>query len=163
DRAAGRVVANWPTGSGTNFPMALNDRAGHVVVAFRNPAKLGAFSMQDGAPVANVDLCADADDMFMDAKRERVYVSYGDRNLDVCDTGEDAYRHINHITTTWGARTSLFVPELDALFIAAGATQSEPAAIWMFRPNFMNEEPPPWGGAPPMRLAFAARRPPAAP
>src|SRR5215475_7434090 len=61
DRAAGRVVANWPTGSGTNFPMALNDKAGHVVVAFRNPAKLGAFSMADGAPVANVDLCADAE------------------------------------------------------------------------------------------------------
>src|SRR5262249_12386982 len=49
DLAAGKAMANWPTGSGTNFPMALNDRAGHVVVAFRNPPKLGAFSMQDGA------------------------------------------------------------------------------------------------------------------
>src|SRR5260221_375122 len=77
DRAAGKAAASWPTGSGSNFPMALNDKAGHVVVAFRNPAKLGAFSMLDGAPVANVDLCADADDMFVDAKRERVYVSCG--------------------------------------------------------------------------------------
>jgi len=133
DLAAGKAVANWPTGSGTNFPMALNDRAGHVVVAFRNPAKLGAFSMQDGAPVANVDLCADADDMFMDAKRERVYVSCGDGHLDVFDTRENAYPRINHIATIVGARTSLFVPELDVLFIAARATTSEPAAIWVFR------------------------------
>jgi YVTN family beta-propeller protein len=143
DRAAGKVVANWPTGSGTNFPMALNDKAGHVVVAFRNPAKLGAFSMHDGAPVANVDLCADADDMFADAKRERVYVSCGDGYLDVFDTRVNAYRRINHIATISGARTSLFVPELDVLFIAARATASEPAAIWMFRPNYMNEEPLP--------------------
>jgi DNA-binding beta-propeller fold protein YncE len=143
DLAAGKAMANWPTGSGTNFPMALNDRAGHVVVAFRNPAKLGAFSMRDGAPVATVDLCADADDMFMDARRERVYVSCSDGHLDVFDTREDAYRRINHIATISGARTSLFVPELDVLFIAARATASEPAAIWMFRPNYMNEEPLP--------------------
>jgi DNA-binding beta-propeller fold protein YncE len=143
DRAAGKVVANWPTGNGTNFPMALNDRAGHVVVAFRNPAKLGAFSMHDGAPVATVDLCADADDMFVDAKRERVYVSCGDGYLDVFDTRVSAYRRINHIATISGARTSLFVPELDVLFIAARATASQPAAIWMFRPNYMSEEPLP--------------------
>jgi len=30
---------------------------------------------------------------------------------------------------------------LDVLFIAARATPSEPAAIWVFRPNYMNEEP----------------------
>jgi len=140
DRAAGKAVASWPTGSGSNFPMALNDKAGHVVVAFRNPAKLGAFSMDDGAPVATVDLCADADDMFVDANRDRVYVSCGDGYLDVFDTRENAYRRINHIATVSGVRTSLFVPELDVLFIAARATASEPAAIWVFRPNSTNEE-----------------------
>jgi DNA-binding beta-propeller fold protein YncE len=140
DRAAGKEVASWPTGNGTNFPMALNDGAGYVVVAFRNPAKLGAFSTRDGAPVANVDLCADADDMFVDAKRERLYVSCGDGYLDVFDTRENAYRRINHIATVLGARTSLFVPELDLLFIAARATSSEPAAIWLFRANYGNDE-----------------------
>jgi DNA-binding beta-propeller fold protein YncE len=140
DLAAGKEVASWPTGSGSNFPMALNDRVGHVVVAFRNPAKLGAFSMQHGARVANVDLCADADDMFMDAKRERVYVSCGEGYLDVFDTRENGYRRMNHIATISGARTSLFVPELDVLFIAARATASEPAAIWVFRPNYGSDE-----------------------
>src|SRR5262245_5393349 len=33
DRAAGQKVSRWPTGNGTNFPMALNEKAGHVVVA----------------------------------------------------------------------------------------------------------------------------------
>src|SRR5262249_42111484 len=144
DRGARKEVNAWPTGNGSNFPMALNDQAGHVVVAFRNPAKIRAFSAQDGAAVANVDLCADADDMFVDAKRQRVYVSCGEGFLDVFDARADAYRRIGHIVTVAGARTSLFVPELDLLFIAARATPTGPAAIWVFRPDFASEESIPY-------------------
>jgi DNA-binding beta-propeller fold protein YncE len=140
NRATGKQVTSWAMGNGTNFPMALNERARHVIVAFRNPAKLGVFSMYNGAPVANVDVCTDADDMFMDAKRERVYVSCGEGYLDVFDAKANVYRRINHIATTSGARTSLFVAELDALFIAARATSSEPAAIWVFRPSYATDE-----------------------
>src|SRR5262245_58331693 len=140
DRAARREVARWPTGNGTNFPMALNEKAGHIVVALRNPPGLASFSMNDGAPVVNVELCADADDAFVDAKRERVYVSCGDGYLDVFDAGENAYHRISHIATAAGARTSLFVPELDLLFIAARATSSEAASIWVFRPNDATDE-----------------------
>ena len=64
DRAAGKEMARWPTGDGGNFPMALYPKAEHVVVAFRNPARLAAYSIADGAAVANVELCADADDVF---------------------------------------------------------------------------------------------------
>ena len=140
DRAAGQEVARWPTANGTNFPMALNEKAGHVVVAFRNPPGLAAFSLGDGAPVVNVELCADADDAFVDEKRERVYVSCGDGYLDAFDARENAYRRIGHIVTTPGARTSLFVTEMDLLFVAARATSSEPAAIWVFRPGYKRDE-----------------------
>jgi DNA-binding beta-propeller fold protein YncE len=140
DRGAGKEVNSWPTGNGSNFPMALNNAAGHVVVAFRNPAKLGAFSMRDAAQVANLDLCADVDDMFVDASRQRVYVSCGEGFLDIFDASENGYRRIGHVATIPGARTSLFVPEWDQLFIAARATSTEPAAIWVFRPNFVSGE-----------------------
>jgi hypothetical protein len=60
--------------------------------------------------------------------------------LDVFDARENAYRRISHIATAAGARTSLFVPELDLLFIAARATSSEPAAIWVFRPKDTTDE-----------------------
>jgi DNA-binding beta-propeller fold protein YncE len=135
DRVARREVGRWPLGNGTNFPMALNPKAGHVVVAFRNPARLVAFSKNNGAPVTDAALCGDADDVFVDQKRERVYVSCGEGYLDVFDASEDAYRRIKRIPTAGGARTSLFVPELDLLFVAGRATASEPASIWVFRPN----------------------------
>jgi DNA-binding beta-propeller fold protein YncE len=140
DRGAQKELGRWSLGNGTNFPMALNPKAGHVVVAFRNPARLAAFSNNNGAPVVDVELCGDADDVFVDQKRDRVYVSCGDGYLDVFDARQAGYRRINHIATTAGARTSLFVPELDLLFVAARATSSEPASIWVFRPNDATDE-----------------------
>jgi hypothetical protein len=128
-------MASWPTGNGSNFPMALYNKAGQIVVAFRNPARLSAFSMRDGATLVNVDLCADSDDVFADIKRDRVYASCGDGYLDVFDVRQNDYRRIGHIATIAGARTSLFVPEQDRLFVAARAAPAAPAAIWVFRPN----------------------------
>src|SRR5947207_2611760 len=75
----------------------------------------------------------DADDLFVDAKRRRVYVSCGDGFLDVFDA--DAYQIIERIPTIKGARTSLLVPEIDRLFVAARATADAPAAVWVFRPG----------------------------
>lgn len=140
DLAMGKQTGSWPVGYDSNFAMALDGDAKHVVIAFRNPAKLGVFSMQDGALVVSADLCGDADDMFVDAKRHRVYVSCGDGFLDVFDTREGVYRRIAHMATAPGARTSLFVPEMDRLFLAARATPKEPAAIWVFTPNFESND-----------------------
>jgi len=53
----------------------------------------------------------------------------------IFDARQAAYRRIRHVATAAGARTSLFVPELDLLFVAARATASEPASLWVFRPN----------------------------
>ena len=39
------------------------------------------------------------------------------------------------IPTVSGARTSLFVPELDRLFVAVRSSGNKPAAIWVFRPG----------------------------
>jgi len=135
DRASGKQVASWNTDNGSNFPMALNEASNHVLVVFRNPAKLGVFAMSDGAPVTTVDTCSDADDMFVDTERHRVYVSCGDGFLDVFDAQRGAYRRLARIATVPGARTSLYVPELDRLLVAVRTTPEEPAAIWVFRPT----------------------------
>ena len=136
DRAAVKQTESWPmvTAEG-NFPMALNAVTGHVLSVFRNPATLGVFAAKDGLPIASVDICGDADDVFLDAKRRRVYVSCGEGFLDVLDADGSEYKRIARIPTIAGARTSLFVPELDRLYLAVRATAEEPASIWMFRPT----------------------------
>jgi YVTN family beta-propeller protein len=135
DGQSGKQSATWPTKTaGGNFPMALEQARRHVLVAFRTPAKLGAFSMDDGSLVASPDICGDADDLFVDANRRRVYISCGEGFLDVLDTAQGAYRRVARIATVAGARTSLFVPEMDRLMLAVRASGPEAAAIWVYQP-----------------------------
>jgi DNA-binding beta-propeller fold protein YncE len=136
DRRSGNLASNWSIAiPGDNFPMALRRDAGQVLTVFRNPAKLGVFSTKDGALVSSLDVCGDADDLFVDPKRHRVYVSCGDGFLDVLEAEGGAYERIAHIPTVFGARTSLFVPELDRLLLAVRAEAGQPASIWVFRPT----------------------------
>ena len=114
--------------------MAIDRDAHRVLVVFRSPPTLMALSSQDGRIVAKIETCGDADDVFVDAKRHRIYVSCGEGVVDVLEQGDAAYRRLARVPTVSGARTSLFVPELDRLFVAVRARSREPAAIWVFRP-----------------------------
>jgi YVTN family beta-propeller protein len=135
DLEAGIQSASWPTGDAqANFPMALDAGSRRILVAFRKPPRLAAFDEQDGKVVAQMDTCGDADDVFVDTKRHRVYVSCGEGAVDVLEQRERTYERVGRVPTASGARTSLLVPELDHLFVAARVAGSEPAAIWVFRP-----------------------------
>ena len=94
-----------------------------------------AFAAEDGRVAARLETCGDADDVFVDPKRRRVYVSCGEGVVDVFIIEEAGYRRLARVPTVPGARTSLFVPELDRLFVAGRANSRERPAIWVFRPN----------------------------
>lgn len=116
DRESGKLIAQWSTGrSSANYPIALDEASRQVLVVFRNPATLTAFSTNDGAPVASAGTCGDADDVFVDAKRHRGYVSCGEGYLDVFGREAGTFHRIGYIPTASGSRTSLFIPELDRL------------------------------------------------
>jgi DNA-binding beta-propeller fold protein YncE len=135
DRVSQKQTGKWPIPDhGANFPMALDPVHRQVLVIFRVPAELGVFSMTGGKLIATTETCGDADDLFIDAKRGRVYVSCGAGFLDVLEAKGTTYRRTARIPTVSGARTSLFVPELDRLLVAVRANSEEPAAIWVFRP-----------------------------
>ena len=132
---AGGSTQSLPTqGAGANFPMAIDGEAHRILVVFRSPPTLMALSSQDGYVAAKIETCGDADDVFVDRKRGRVYVSCGEGVVDVLEPDEAGYRRLARVPTVAGARTSLFVPELDRLFVAVRAGSNEPASIWVFRP-----------------------------
>jgi hypothetical protein len=55
--------------------------------------------------------------------------------VDVFDAQPAGFRRLERIPTVSGARTSLFVPELDFFLLAVRATVVESAAIWIFKPS----------------------------
>jgi len=135
DRASGKATT-WPVRDArANFPMALEDDGQRVVAVFRRPARLIAFSAADGKVAANLESCSDADDVFADARRHRLYVSCGEGVVDVFERKGEGYARLEQIPTVSGARTSFFAPELDRLFLGVRASGGEAPAIWVFRPT----------------------------
>jgi hypothetical protein len=141
DRDAARLVTRWKLrGQGANFPMAIDGDGARIITVFRRPPMLAALSATDGRTLTSIRTCGDADDVFIDARRRRLYVSCGAGMVDVLERRGDGFARLASVLTSAGARTSLFVPELDRLFVAAravggGLTRREPAAIWVFRPT----------------------------
>jgi DNA-binding beta-propeller fold protein YncE len=119
----------------SNFPMAIDPAAHRVLVAFRSPPTLLALTSPEGRVAARLATCGDADDVFVDARRRRIYVSCGAGAVDVIEPRQAGYARVAQVPTVAGARTALFVPELDRLFVAVRASSGEPAAIWVFRPS----------------------------
>jgi hypothetical protein len=133
DRASGAQDAIWSTGSDRgNFAMALDEGNQRMLVVFRSPPKLSARDMRTSAVVAERDTCGDVDDVFLDAKRQRVYVTCGEGFIDILNSSGD-YARLDRIATRRGARTSLFMRTHDRLAVAARASEREPAELWIYR------------------------------
>jgi hypothetical protein len=136
DRAAGGQAAAWSVQDAqANFPMALDADNNRVMIVFRRPAELAVLDAHEGKTIARLATCGDADDIFFDAKRQRAYISCGEGVIDVVQRQGDAYASIERVPTVPGARTALFVPALDRLFLAVRASPGAGAAIWVFRPT----------------------------
>jgi DNA-binding beta-propeller fold protein YncE len=135
DAKSGKQIASWPMAKGGNFAMAVDRNRSRLLVAFRAPPELAVFDTTDGKPLAATETCGDVDDLFVDSKRDRVYVSCGAGYLDVFEISGAIYKRIARAPTATGARTSLFVPEMDRLLVAVRAGPAGPAAIWVFKPT----------------------------
>lgn len=136
DVGAGRQISTLDTaGARSNFPMAFDAGRHRLLVAFRSPNRLMSFDTKSGKQEASLDTCGDADDLFADNRRHRIYVSCGEGVVDVFTASGNGYRAIADVPTVSGARTSLFAPTLDRLYLGVHGTLTEPAAIWVFRPQ----------------------------
>ncbi|HTI66283.1 MAG TPA: hypothetical protein VL460_01920 [Caulobacteraceae bacterium] len=135
DLAARREVASWATpGAIWNFPLALTP-AGTVAAVFRGPPKLMMFDAKSGAVTARSGVCGDSDDAHFDLRRRRLYVTCGTGAVETFAEAGGSYRSLGRTGTRSGARTALFVPELDRLFVAARAGGGGQAAIMVLRPQ----------------------------
>ena len=134
DRNKGQVLARWKTDLAlANFPMALDEANRRLFVGCRVPPKLIVLDTQSGAVTAELGISNDVDDTFYDAKRHRVYAICGAGEIDVIQqTDANTYKTLTKVDTAKGARTGLFVPDQDTLFVAIPKRDSQRAEIQVY-------------------------------
>src|SRR5262245_40072157 len=75
DREKQAVSAPWPIGKfQANFPMALDEPNHRLFIGCRKPPRLVVLDTASGKPVADLAIDGDTDDLFYDARLNRVYV-----------------------------------------------------------------------------------------
>ena len=134
DRTAMKVIATWPVVSArSNFPMALDEANHRLFVGCRRPAKVLVYDTTSGKETASFDSVGDTDDLFYDAGRKRLYVSGGEGFIDVFQQENgNRFGRVAHVATAAGARTSLFVPEQNRLYLAVPHRGAQKAEIRVY-------------------------------
>ena len=135
DRDKAQVIASWKTDLAfANFPISLDETSHRLFVGCRLPPRLVVLNTDSGDMVAKTDICGDADEIFYDSKRHRIYAVCGAGKIDIIEqTDANSYKVLTKIDTANGARTGLFVPERDELFVAVPRRGSQDAEIRAYR------------------------------
>jgi DNA-binding beta-propeller fold protein YncE len=131
DRDQRKVINRWQTNFAfANFPMALDETNHRLFVGCRMPARLVVLNTDSGEVVTKMDISGDADDVFYDSKRRRLYLVCGAGKIDVLEQKDpNIYQLLTKIDTAAGARTGMFVPQLNTLFVAVPHRGSQRAEI----------------------------------
>jgi hypothetical protein len=92
--------------------------------------------MDSGLVLAHVATVGDADDLFYDPIHARVYVIGGQGQIAIyAQQSADQYVGLDSVATVAGARTGLFVPEWNRLFVALREFGAHAAEIRMYQPQ----------------------------
>ena len=130
-------VTDWPLKSGKgNYPMALDEADHRLFVVTRKPAQLVVLDTESGSTVTSVPCVNDADDLYFDSERKRIYVPGGEGFISVIQQSDpDHYQPLAKIPTTTGARTGLWYGKRDRFYLAVPATSRQGAALWVYAPE----------------------------
>jgi hypothetical protein len=128
------VIAKWPVREARdNFPMALDEAHGRLLVACRSPARLLVIDTGNGKTVQSLDCVGDADDLFYDAEAKQIYLTGGGGAFTIVRQNDpDHYAVVGTIATAPGARTSCFIPQTGRLYVAVPHRGAQGAELRVF-------------------------------
>lgn len=131
------AITRWPMTLEHNFPMALDEADHRLFVATHEPARLAVFDTNSGRSVVELPCVQDADDVYYDAGRKRIYVPGGEGYISVFQMSDaDHYQLLAKIPSTLGARTAGYFGKghkgFDRFFLGVPARADHGAEIWIY-------------------------------
>jgi DNA-binding beta-propeller fold protein YncE len=133
------LVSTWPVSSQHPGDAAFDESTSRLFIGTRAPAEMVVMDSKSGKEIVHLPTPESMDGVYFDAARKRIFVS-GGRDLQVGSVyvyqqkDADHYEIIGKIPTRAGAGTSFWSPELNRYYVAAAATDQEPAALLVYEP-----------------------------
>ncbi len=120
DLKSRHFVAKWPLPDAhVAHAIFLDEPNRRLFVASREPARFIVLNADNGKMIASLPCVGVNSDMSFDAARKRIYVT-GSETASVFEQRDaDHYVHIAEIPTAFRAKSSIFVPDLNRLYVAA--------------------------------------------
>jgi len=120
-----------------NFPMALDEANRRLFVATHQPARLAVFDTGSGRVVATLPCVQDADDIYYDSSRKRIYAPGGEGYISVfAQKDADHYQILAQVPSALGARTAGYFGKgrkgFDRFFLAVPARADKGAEMWIY-------------------------------
>ena len=98
--------------------------------------RLFVSGLENGSTIASIPCANDADDLYYDSGRKRIYIPGGEGFISVIEQSDaDHYQPLAKIPTTTGARTGLWYEKRDRFYLAIPATTRQGAALWVYAPE----------------------------
>lgn len=135
-----RLIVKWklPAGAGRNLAIALDIPHARLYVACRESPMHGSLFVldsADGRSLARLPIGGYPDGISIDHGRRRIYVSTGVGHVETYTIGPgDTYRRQPRVDTAVMAKTSLYSPQLDRLFVSVPHLTTD-AQIMIFEPQ----------------------------
>jgi YVTN family beta-propeller protein len=141
DRSKREQVATWPiTGTEGNVSWALDEGHHRVFVGSRTPPMLTVFDTESGNQLAQLEGVGGIDDLWYDAAHKLIYAT-GGRDVGAGfvfvyqQKDPDHYELVARVATVPNAQTSIWVTELNRLYVSASQDGSRDAEILVFEPK----------------------------
>ena len=114
-----QVIARWPLAEAHGLNGLALDEANHrLFSATRDPSKFWVFDTDNGKIVTTLPCTAYNDHMIFDAARKRIFITGTETASVIEQRDPDHYIDIAEVPTGYRAKTSIFVPELNRLYVA---------------------------------------------
>jgi DNA-binding beta-propeller fold protein YncE len=119
DLSTRQLIARWPLPDvHVAHAIALDEPNHRLFTATRKPAQFIVFNIDTEKVVTTLPCVGVNSDMSLDVARKRIYVT-GSETASVFEQHDaDHYEHIAEVPTAYRAKSSIFVPELNRLYVA---------------------------------------------
>jgi DNA-binding beta-propeller fold protein YncE len=120
DTGKKEIVSTYPMKLASGgHPLALDEGNKRVFVGCRTEPMVVVLDSETGKEITSVAIPKDVDDLHYDAKRKKLYASCGEGFIAVLrQVSADKYELEDKIATVKDAKTSLFVPDANRLYLA---------------------------------------------